>query len=94
MTNAIAKYVSSPLNSVELAKFLSDFFELTISQVTELQIKPSEPAEGQPAYIVYRQITITTVEDQTRIYGQLLHRTFKDGLMKHWGWDKKFTLLE
>lgn len=93
MTNVIAKYISSPLNSVELAKFLSDFFELIISQVTEVQIKPCGPAEGQPKYIVYYQITITTVEDQTRTFGQLLHRTFKDGLMNHWGWDKKFTLL-
>lgn len=85
----MAIYVSEPLNSDERREFLKDFYELEVSRVSRVTIRPVSPLPTRPVHV---EITLSIKSGST--LSQFLHATFTNGMMHHWGWDKKFRRIE
>ena len=69
------------LNYQEVLKFIEDFYSLEHAQTTQIQIE-STKYHGRSKVIL--------VPIQNKICEKLLEASFYEGLMHHWGWDKKF----
>lgn len=79
---------TAELTVAEVCEFLKRLNELNIRDLTEVKIKFG------PYY--YREsdqsIVFITLYEENEIMRDLLRRSFKDGLLCHWEWNKKFSI--
>ncbi len=71
--------VKAVLSKDDAREFLSDFSELEVSKSTEVTTNK----KGSEV-----EITLKTNDDT----GFLLKACFRNGLLQHWGWSKKFKI--
>jgi len=70
------------LNSEEVKKFCTDFYELEVSRDTIVTISPDNS---------HTKYNVTL---QAEKFGaELLEASFNDGLLRQCGWSEKFTLI-
>lgn len=81
-----AIYKSSPLNTIQKRELLSLIDELDIARGIKIEIIPDNT---QKVYAY--EVTIVSLD---KAFNSLLHATFKDGMMQHRGWNKKFVCLQ
>jgi len=70
------------LSAEELEKFTKDVSAITISQTA---IISSTPLAG-------KDVLLVTISVDEKIDGYFLRVSLKDGLLHHWGWDKKLKI--
>lgn len=80
----LAKYVSVPLRQHEVGKLINQFFELELSKGARIEITPTDIPSAHATH----KVIITAMNEG---WNEIVHATFRDGIMSHWGWDKKFT---
>lgn len=85
-----AKYVSGILNNVERDKLLSDYYQLEISRGTEVSIRV---VEGMVGFVPF-QVTITTIGPIPDFWDELVHASFRDGMMQQRGWAARFRRID
>ena len=79
----MVKYYAE-LNREEVIKFTSDFYEVESCRGVKVIITPN--SDKKHLFNVF-------IESEAKIRGYFLERSFKDGLMCHWGWNKKFNKI-
>lgn len=67
------------LSKGDATEFLSDFSELEVSKSTEVTTNENDSEV---------EIILKTNDDT----GFLLKASFRNGLLQHWGWSKKFKI--
>jgi len=77
----MVKFFAELSNLGEVKSFLNNFYSLENPKVTKVEIIPKENHMGFNVVL----------EEEVGI--GLLESTFRNGMMAHWGWDKKFTRI-
>jgi len=67
------------LSMEEVRKFCADFYELESARTTKVEISPDD-----------RHTNFHVVLVSEEICADLLDASFRDGLLSHWDWHKKF----
>jgi len=72
---------SGLLTADEVKRFISHFYEIESAKTTEVRVRPDLGSNRSKYLVVLKSESI--VED-------LLDASFRDGMLNHWGWSKKF----
>lgn len=80
------KFVSEPLDTMAAQKFFDHFFEIDLAKMVRASVVMCE-SPNQGKFV----IELSYPWDEHCDY--LVRATFKDGMMQHWGWNKKFTVI-
>ncbi|MCC7004399.1 hypothetical protein IT397_00555 [Candidatus Nomurabacteria bacterium] len=72
----------------EAGKFVKDIGNLEVRDYCEVRVEFNDPALRREALC---RVTLTAHSDDGEYF---LRASLKDGMLHHWGWDRKFKLPE